>query len=351
MEPRVNMSTCPKCNAIAKECTATECEKCGIIFTKYFFLRKKKFIEALDEIGQTSLLSAEDIFKDFVHRYPEGKPEINDLTFKITTALKAKESGNMDEAERQLRAIKTKYLNLKPAIDKELEKTEAARNTPTPLEVSIKPKIISKKEPHGFEQHEKQGQESEEKTTLIECPTCTKNVSPNAVTCPHCGEPLQNVPPISLFGQEPSHLAGLAGTIILVIGVFCPIISAPIIGDINLFQNGKGDGVILLIFAGVSFLYLLKKEIEPLFMTGIGSAGLLCFTFYNIYSKISNISSNIEKDLAGNPFRGLADTAIQSIQMQWGWGILIVGSSLLVTAGILERRKNFTASMPGISSS
>lgn len=35
--------------------------------------------------------------------------------------------------------------------------------------------------------------------------------------------------------------------------------------------------------------------------------------------------ADMELDLAGNPFRGLADITIQSVQLQWGWALLVVG--------------------------
>ena len=40
---------------------------------------------------------------------------------------------------------------------------------------------------------------------------------------------------------------GILGSILLFIGVFAPIISVPIVGNVNYFQNGKGDGVIVTI--------------------------------------------------------------------------------------------------------
>ena len=51
---------------------------------------------------------------------------------------------------------------------------------------------------------------------------------------------------------------GLAGSLILVLGAFCPLISVPIMGSINYFQNGKGDGVAIVVLAFISiFLVLL----------------------------------------------------------------------------------------------
>jgi hypothetical protein len=46
----------------------------------------------------------------------------------------------------------------------------------------------------------------------------------------------------------------------------------------------------------------------------------------------------MESELAGNPFRGIADMAIQTIQLQWGWVVLIIGSALLITAGMIEQQ-------------
>jgi hypothetical protein len=63
---------------------------------------------------------------------------------------------------------------------------------------------------------------------------------------------------------------------------------------------------------------------------------LLAFTFINFQAKLSDATSQMNRDLAGNPFRGLADVAIQSVQLQWGWALLVVGAVLLISAAAIQ---------------
>jgi len=44
----------------------------------------------------------------------------------------------------------------------------------------------------------------------------------------------------------------------------------------------------------------------------------------------------MESELAGTPFRGLADMAMQLVQLQWGWAILIVGAALVISAAAIK---------------
>jgi hypothetical protein len=46
----------------------------------------------------------------------------------------------------------------------------------------------------------------------------------------------------------------------------------------------------------------------------------------------------METSLRDNPFRGLADMAANSIQLEWGWGILLLGAGLMMYAGVSARR-------------
>jgi hypothetical protein len=115
-----------------------------------------------------------------------------------------------------------------------------------------------------------------------------------------------------------------------------PIVSVPIMGNMNYFQNGKGDGVIILILAVISLILTLTKKYRGLWLTGIGASAVMLFTFVNFQSKLGQLKSQMDTDLSGNPFRGLLDMAVQSIQLQWGWAVLLVGAVLLIVAAALK---------------
>lgn len=120
---------------------------------------------------------------------------------------------------------------------------------------------------------------------------------------------------------------GFAGVAAQTIGVFTPLVSMPIIGSMSYINNGKGDGVIILGLAFVSLLILAARRYRLLWFTGLASLGLLAFTYVNI-SKAMALAA---VSLADNPFAGLA-----TMQLQWGWGVLIVGSVLVLAAAAVR---------------
>ena len=132
------------------------------------------------------------------------------------------------------------------------------------------------------------------------------------------------------------QLLGLFGSIVLIIGVFTPLVSVPIMGNMNYFQNGEGDGTIVLILAVTSLILVLARKYKGLWFTGIGSLGIILSTFINFRLKISQAKEDIRSEFADNPFRGLADVALQSVQLQWGWAFLIVGAVLVIASAAMK---------------
>jgi hypothetical protein len=145
-----------------------------------------------------------------------------------------------------------------------------------------------------------------------------------------------NVSNSKIRNMNTKQMLGLIGSIVLFLGVFMPIVSVPIIGSMNYFQNGKGDGVMILVLAVVSLLLVLTKQYKGLWLTGIGSLAVMAYTFINFQTKIADMKKQMQSELTGNLFQGLADTAMQSIQLQWGWALLVVGAGLVIASAAMK---------------
>ncbi|MDR1840861.1 MAG: zinc ribbon domain-containing protein [Holophagales bacterium] len=132
------------------------------------------------------------------------------------------------------------------------------------------------------------------------------------------------------------QLLGLIGSTVLFLGCFCPIISAPIVGSMNYFQNGKGDGAIVLMLAVMSLALTLLGRYKILWFTALASAALLLHTFINFQRGMSVLA----KESQSEPFAGLAEGMAQTIQLQWGFALLVIGVVILIVCAAKNTNEN-----------
>jgi stage V sporulation protein K len=138
--------------------------------------------------------------------------------------------------------------------------------------------------------------------------------------------------------MEHRQVVGVIGALLLFIGVFSPIVSIPIMGSIIYFEPGGFDGVAVVILAAISFTLLLAKRYRGLWFTGLAALGVLAFTFVSLQFKMSEMKSKLRAELAGNAFKGFADIAAQSVQIQWGWALLLIGTAMMLCAASMKGR-------------
>jgi hypothetical protein len=109
-------------------------------------------------------------------------------------------------------------------------------------------------------------------------------------------------------------------------------VTVPFLGGQNYFQNGAGDGSIVLVLAAIGFLLIWKNRFRELFFTA-GLSSLVCiYTFITLLTRLNELRDKMHSELRDNPFGGLADAAMQSVQIQWGWILLIGGAITLMIA-------------------
>lgn len=135
--------------------------------------------------------------------------------------------------------------------------------------------------------------------------------------------------------QKRKLTLALAGTALLGVGVFLPIVSMPMVGSVNYFANGRGDGIVVIILAAGAAALALTKRFKLVTFVGLASLALVTFTLFRLISGLNSARAEMEKSLSGNPFKGLGDAFLSSIQVQWGWLPLVVGSFLVMAAGLI----------------
>ena len=139
--------------------------------------------------------------------------------------------------------------------------------------------------------------------------------------------------------MESRQTFAFIGAVLLMLGVFMPIASVPVVGNINLFQNGEGDGLYILILTiPILLLILAKKFGWALIPAGI-IALLLFYDLVSLRDRIFQAKAEITRNAQGTMLEGFSNGLAQSVQMQWGWAILGLGIIFIIVAPIAIVKK------------
>jgi hypothetical protein len=119
----------------------------------------------------------------------------------------------------------------------------------------------------------------------------------------------------------------------LALGTFLPAITLPLVGSITYFNNGKGDGMFVLIAAIAAAVLVAVKQFKLLLIPAIAAIAITGYDLINFMVKISDLKNSMD----GNMFAGLADT----VQLQFGWFVMIIAeiALVLIALNILPKEK------------
>lgn len=134
--------------------------------------------------------------------------------------------------------------------------------------------------------------------------------------------------------MEREQLVGFAGVILLVIGVFLPIVHVPIVGSLSYMANGWGDGWVVFIFAVIAGGLIAVRAYPWVAIPALLAMSVCINTLWHFSSLMVQLRESAERNLHDNPFAGLAQLAIASVGLEWGWVVLFLGIlCLIITAG------------------
>lgn len=125
----------------------------------------------------------------------------------------------------------------------------------------------------------------------------------------------------------------LGGAVVMAGGTLFPIFKLPMVGSLNYFMNGQGNGV-LIIFAAVGMvaatLYAYRKIAALL---ALASLMVMGHTIVGLIVLIQKAQAG-PKD-AGS-FDGLAKVMASSVGFEWGWIPLLGGAMTVLIAGMMS---------------
>jgi hypothetical protein len=136
---------------------------------------------------------------------------------------------------------------------------------------------------------------------------------------------------------------GFSGAAVMALGTFMPIVSLPIVGSINYFNNGQGDGLFIIIFSAVAAALAGFGLYKFLWLPGAVSSVLLLVTLSRFIQVMNEAKAKLSDSLEGNPFAGLATGLMNSVQLQFGWMFLFLGSLALILASFAPEAKKINS--------
>ncbi len=122
--------------------------------------------------------------------------------------------------------------------------------------------------------------------------------------------------------MDRKRLLGVLGPLILVCGVFSPVLQVPVLGDISYFLCGRGDGTLLLALVFVSLFCSFSGRYRALWYTGFGGGAVVLFTLLKTVRMLSGL----------NPDHG------QPYGLSWGWAILVMGVGTILAGAVFKEK-------------
>jgi len=198
------------------------------------------------------------------------------------------------------------------------------------------------------------------KLTVEQAETSDKIISAvKSTSDPENSQKPLNAPPISAPSvKKPSgttidltainlqSILAFVGSFFLILGVFLPVINIPLSGQLNLFANGRGDGVIILILALAVVILAVLQHYTWVWVPALVMFALLSSKLINLL-RLMAVIDKLTADLAADAgiFGGLLSLYGQGIQLQWGWVFLLIGMVLVLLVPITDPASR-TAKLP-----
>ena len=136
--------------------------------------------------------------------------------------------------------------------------------------------------------------------------------------------------------MDRTRISALCGSLLLLVGLFAPVVSTPPSSSIAYWQSGIEPAFIVFIMVATALL-ALGNRLQLVFWAGLAAVGIIGFSFLRVLYALM-VSRRHIADGTANPDTGLAEAVFSSAHLMWGWAALVLGAALIIFAGWKSRR-------------
>jgi hypothetical protein len=131
-----------------------------------------------------------------------------------------------------------------------------------------------------------------------------------------------------------SRILGIVGGVLLIIGVFCPLVGVDFMGQsmsVSYIGSDAGtswEGLLMILLGIASIALAVLRKYKLLLVPGIIALAIVAYDYFSFKSKMSEMVSAA----------GSRSTEVENaVSMKWGWIVLILGAIALLIAGATGR--------------
>jgi len=137
-----------------------------------------------------------------------------------------------------------------------------------------------------------------------------------------------------------AKVIGALAAIIIFIGAFAPIFSVPIARSLS--YSDKQEGMLILLFSLTGLFFSLTNRARLLWQTALATMAVMVMTVTHFWFLMSHLTNQASESLENNPFRELANIALNSATPKWGWVVLITGVVFFFISAYKARKSELT---------
>jgi len=136
------------------------------------------------------------------------------------------------------------------------------------------------------------------------------------------------------------QILGLIGIVLLIIGLFVPLVKVPLVGGISFYDRNTTESIVVIGFATISLILIMAKRRWLLRITSLAIITLVSSVGIQTIRRLLSAKSTTEKIIGEKLTQKLTNVAIEHVHIYWGIAFLLVGAILiLICSAFIRTRK------------